>query len=191
MTLFLRTVFTVLAAMVLGVGCRSSGFRDPLDASGARDDGGKLADAGKYVIYVVAEGGATESLSSVDAKQREQVRAQLGKEMVSLLTRRGGYKAQTIRSRDSYNGVLGEYLLVVSIARYAPGSKAARMMGGQGSSDTVLDVRYEFYGGSTTPLLTATENASSGWDWSSCVRKIGENILSAVSNKLRQMPSPR
>lgn len=177
---FWRTAIGLLLAAGSYSGCRTPHV-----------PGGVLPDAGQYTIHVLVEPGGPAGVPAAEMKQREQVCAYMEKDLVNVLNKRGGYQAQAIRSRSQFTGMLNQYLLAVKIARYDPGSKAARVVVGYGAGSTSLDIHYEFYGGAPSPLIAANDGVGSGRDWNFCVRKLNENMLAAVTAKLRELPSVR
>ena len=162
-------------------GCRTGG-----PAGSPTAPPSKLPDAGKYTIYVMTSTGSIQGLDAQEYKQREQVREYMEKEMISLLSKRGGFKAQAVRRQSEFRGALNEYLLSIQIVRYDAGNKATRMLSGYGDAGAAsLDIRYEIYGSSPTAILSTPDGVGSGRDWNYCVRKLNENMLKAITAKIR------
>ncbi len=148
---------------------------------------GHTRESPKATIYVVTETGASP-LSDVEAKQREQVRSFLERDLVNVLSRRGRYQARVMRSRGEFTGRPGEYLLRVQIVKYHAGSKAARIVVGFGAGAASLDISYELYGEGANPILTGSDGVGSSRDWRNCARKLNERLLTAVMATLRDIP---
>jgi hypothetical protein len=159
---------------VLTPGCRTAG-----------PPGGVLPNADKYTIHILVERGAVNGLSDSEFKQREQVRTSLEKELASVLSRRGGFKTQAIKAVNQFPATVNQYLLQVTVTRYNAGSRSARITVGAGEGDTGLDVHYELSGNGPGTLMSANDTVSGARDGSACVRKVSEDLMAAVTNKLR------
>ena len=67
-----------------------------------------------------------------------------------------------------------------------PGSKAARKMVGYGVGATSLDTRAELVDQKGATLLTEEFGVGSSRDWHYSTRKVNEQTVAAVTNRLRQ-----
>jgi hypothetical protein len=160
--------------LILVPGCRTAG-----------PPGGALPNADKYTINVLVQPGATSGLGAADLKLREQVRSSLEKELVSVLSRRGGFKSFAIKAVSQFSATADQYLLLVTITGCSAGSKSAKIAVGAGQGDAALDVHYELSGNSPGALMSANDSVSAARDSSSCVRKVSEDLMAAVTSKLR------
>jgi hypothetical protein len=150
------------------------------------------AAASSYTISVLSDRtSGTEGLTEKQIQQRNQVFDWMERDMVSLLTRRGGYDAAVITSRDAFQPGPGKYLLVTRIVRYNPGAKAARMIVGFGAGAASLDTHFELFGEGKEPLISRDHGVGSGREWVNCCRKLNEQMLTAVKAALSEAPKAK
>jgi hypothetical protein len=110
--------------------------------------------------------------------------------MVKILTQRGGFKAREITARDQFKAGPDEYLLTIKIVKYNPGSKAARIVVGFGAGSCSLDLHYDLFGTEKDPVLSKDDGVGSGLEWTRCIRKLNENMLTAINGKLASLGQP-
>lgn len=150
------------------------------------------AAAGQSTVYVLSDHTTgEENLTEKQVQQHDQVFAWMERDMVNLLVKRGGYKAEVIQSRDAYKPAPGSYLLVTRIVRYNPGVKAARMIVSFGAGAASLDTHYELYGEGKEPLLAKDHGVGSGREWMNCCRKLNEQMLAAINGTLSGNPAAK
>jgi len=123
-----------------------------------------------------------DSLTQVQTDQREQLNDFMGKDLVRMLSK-AGYEASLIANRNQY--AKGTYLLKVTIVRYNPGSKAARIVVGFGAGAVSLDTRYELFAPGENLLVSDEHGVGSSLDWTSCARKLNGQTVEAVSRRLK------
>jgi hypothetical protein len=123
-----------------------------------------------------------DGLAQVQIDQREQLNDFMGKDLLRMLNR-AGYEASLIANRNQY--AKGTYLLKVTIVRYNPGSKAARIVVGFGAGAVSLDTRYELFAPGGNLLVSDEHGVGSSMDWTSCARKLNKQTVDAVSGKLK------
>lgn len=109
-----------------------------------------------------------------------QMAARLQKDLKNVLTKRGGYDARIFESRNEFRKGEGEYLLHVSLIKYNPGSKAARIIVGFGAGSASLDIHYELISPREKLLLSKDDGCGTSLDWQRIARKLNENILAAI-----------
>lgn len=123
-----------------------------------------------------------DDLTKVQMDQREQLNEFMGKDLVRMLSK-AGYEASLIENRNQYSK--GTHLLKVTIVRYNPGSKAARIVVGFGAGAVSLDTRYELFAPGGNLLVSDEHGVGSSMDWTSCARKLNKQTVEAVSDKLK------
>jgi hypothetical protein len=134
------------------------------------------------VICVLTDRNITEDTSNVDS--RNALADWWEVDLVNVLTRRGGYDAKLIQSRDEFVAGPDTYLLTAKIIDYNPGSKAARMFVGFGAGSCSMDLHIELYGVDNKQLFTKDDHVASSRDWRNVARKLNENTLKAVNEAL-------
>jgi len=123
-----------------------------------------------------------DGLAQVQIDQREQLNDFMGNDLLRMLNK-AGYEASLITNRNQY--AKGTYLLKVTIVRYNPGSKAARIVVGFGAGAVSLDTRYELFAPGGNLLVSDEHGVGSSMDWTSCARKLNKQTVDAVSGKLK------
>jgi len=106
----------------------------------------------------------------------------MGKDLVRMLGK-AGYEASLIADRNQYTK--GTYLLKVTIIKYNPGSKAARIVVGFGAGAVSLNTRFELFAPGGNLLVSDDHGVGSSMDWTSCARKLNKQTVEAVSGKLK------
>ncbi len=124
----------------------------------------------------------SDDLTQVQTDQREQLNDFMGKDLVRMLSK-AGYEASLISNRNQYTK--GTYLLKVTIVRYNPGSKAARIVVGFGAGAVSLNTRFELFAPGGNVLISDEHGVGSSMDWTSCARKLNKQTVQAVSGKLK------
>jgi len=123
-----------------------------------------------------------DGLTQVQTDQREQLNDFMGKDLVRMLSK-AGYEANLIGNRNQYTK--GTYLLKVTIIKYNPGSKAARIVVGFGAGAVSLNTRYELFAPGGSLMVSDEHGVGSSMDWTSCARKLNKQTVQAVSGKLK------
>jgi hypothetical protein len=122
-----------------------------------------------------------DDLTQLQRDQREQLNDFMGKDLLSMLSK-AGYEATLITNRNQY--IKGTYLLKVTIVKYNPGSKAARIVVGFGAGAVSLDTRYELFAPGGSLLVSDKHGVGSSMDWTLCARKLNKQTVSAISGKI-------
>jgi hypothetical protein len=100
-----------------------------------------------------------------------------------------GYNASLINSAGEYQPSAGLYLLKVTVVKYNPGSKAARMMVGFGAGSTSLDLHYELYSTDpAAPFYSKDHGRASSVDWPKLVRTVDSEMITDITNQLAAQP---
>ncbi len=109
-----------------------------------------------------------------------QMAERLQKDLRNILTKRGGYDVRILESRFSFRKGEGEYLIHITLIKYKPGSKAARLLVGFGAGSASLDIRYELFSPREKKLLSKNDGCGTSLDWQRIARKLNENILREI-----------
>ena len=126
--------------------------------------------------------------SGMDAQlieQRRQVASWMENDLLSMLTR-AGYQASTIRSSGEFQAQPGAYLVQARIARYNPGSQAARMIVGFGAGAASLDINYQIVNGQGKQLVDRADGVGSGRGWTYCCRELNQRMLNQLTATVGQ-----
>jgi hypothetical protein len=171
------TALFMLIALVL-IGC---GGRKAVNTQNTSSPDGKTIE-----LYILSDRGNADEMTAAQYKNRQQVGQWMEQDMIRIFNR-AGYAATLLQSRDEFTPGPGKYLLSVSIVNYNPGSKAARIVVGFGAGAVSLDNHYDLYGEATAPLLSYDDGVGSSRDWKNCARKLNENALKRVSQRLSEL----
>jgi hypothetical protein len=100
-----------------------------------------------------------------------------------------GYNASVITSAAEFQPSEGLYMLKVTVTKYNPGSKAARMMVGFGAGTTSLDLHYELFSTDPAkPMYAKDHGRASSVDWPKLVRTVDSEMIADVTNQLAAKP---
>jgi hypothetical protein len=173
-------VFTAVVIAVFGLSCLA--FAKAEDPKAA---------AGKKVINIAFDNGS-EGLEAKQAQQRQQLGDFMGLDLVRVFTRyaKSGYEAKLITKKEDFKPAPDEYLLIVKIAEYNPGSKAARMIVGFGAGGVKLKIHYDLSSNGKDPLVANDDSVYSGREWMNAARKLNENTAKAVTANIDGVPEP-
>lgn len=138
------------------------------------------------VLYVLPDRNITADMSANDIATRNSLADWWEKDLINVLTRRGGFEAKLIKDRKEFVPGSGAHLLTVKILMYNPGSKAARMLVGFGAGACSMDIHCELFGNDEKALLAKDDGVGSGRDWRNVARKLNENTLKAVTDTLKK-----
>ncbi len=141
----------------------------------------------KTMINIVFDDGVTAELKANQAKSQTQLADFMDRDMVRVFERyeKKGFEAKLINKREEFKAAPDNYLLIVKITEYNPGSKAARMIVGFGAGGVRLKVHYELFGEGDKPILSDDNGVFSGREWINAARKVNENVAKAVTEKLK------
>lgn len=184
-------LISIIICLALVVGCHSRSGTPKAEKNVQRS---KSVESDSNDVYEAATGSknlkisvlmdiGNDNLSQTQIDQREQLNGWMGKDLVNMLNK-VGYEANLIENRSQYKS--GAYLLKVTIVRYNAGSKAARIVVGFGAGAVSLDTRYELFAPSGNLVLSDEHGVGSSLDWTSCARKLNNQTLKAVSDKLKR-----
>ncbi len=144
---------------------------------------------GLFLGWVGSVGAAGERFAilmdpgSTDRENR-QMATRMERDLKKVLEKRGDYRARILRSADEFKADQDEYLLSVKIASYNSGSKAARIIVGFGAGTATLNIHYELTNPRGATVLSKEDGAGTSLDWQRLARKMNENILEAVQQRL-------
>jgi len=142
-----------------------------------------LAGAKTGKLFVVIDRGIEKSMNEGQVKNRDQVGEWMEMDLVKLLEK-AGYDAELINSKADYKPSAGSHLLTVKITDYNPGSKAARMFVGYGAGAISMKTHYDILDSSSKPIGSDDLGVGSSRDWRNVVRKIDEQTVAAVKEKM-------
>lgn len=135
------------------------------------------------VLYVLVDRNINKDMSDNEVRNRTQVGDWMDEDLVRLLDKKG-FQTRLIERESEFKHAAGAYLLIVRITKYNPGSKAARMFVGYGAGSASMKTHYELRGSGSSPILSDDLGVGSGRDWRNVIRKLNEQTIKAVSEKL-------
>jgi len=143
------------------------------------------AAAGQKNISIVFDNN-TEGLEARQAKSRGDLGEFMAPDLVRVFERyaKSGYTAKLITKKEDFKPGPDEYLLIVKITDYNPGSKAARMIVGFGAGGVKLAIHYDLSANGKETLMANDDSVYSGRDWFNAARKLNESTAKAVTTKL-------
>lgn len=156
-------------------------------AAGVAFSGPKAPSLGgeKISIFVLLDRGITDGMNARQEKAQNDIGDWMGNDLVRMLNK-AGYEATLIQKRNEYTPEAGKYLLKGTIVKYDPGSTAARVIVGFGAGAASMDMHYELSGKGES-LLNYDDGVGSGRDWRNVARKLNENTLKRVTEKMNEM----
>jgi hypothetical protein len=117
-------------------------------------------------------------------RENRQMATRMERDLKNVLEKRGDYRARILRSADEFKADQDEYLLEVKIVSYNSGSKAARIIVGFGAGTATVNIHYELTNPRGAKVLSKEDGAGTSLDWQRLARKMNENILEAVQQRL-------
>jgi hypothetical protein len=117
-------------------------------------------------------------------RENRQIATRMERDLKNVLEKRGDYRARILQSADEFKADQDEYLLNVKIVSYNSGSKAARIIVGFGAGTATLNIHYELTNPRGAKVLSKDDGAGTSLDWQRLARKMNENILEAVQQRL-------
>ncbi len=143
--------------------------------------------AADSTINILFDNGVGAGMEARQAKSQTSLGNWMAPDLVRVFGRyaKQGYTAELLEKRQEYKAKPGNYLLIVKITEYKPGSKAARMVVGYGAGGVTLKIHYELFDGSKS-ILANDDAVFSGREWINAARKLNEKTAKAVSEKLKK-----
>lgn len=168
-----HVLLVAVLIMIVAIGYGCSGTKTVRSSSGE-----------KINIYILSNRGNPEEMTEKQFKWRTDLGQWMEQDLIRLLEGKGGYEASLIQNRNEFRPGPGKYLLTVTIISYNPGSRAARMLVGYGAGATSVNNHYELFGEGNESLLSYDDGVGSSRNWTNVARKLNENALKRVTNKL-------
>ena len=142
-----------------------------------------LINGNTIEMGLVVDKGNPDSMKDKQWENRVQIAGYMERGIMDLL-RGSGYEAKLYKNASEFQSAPGKYLLVVSIEKYNPGSKAARMMVGFGAGAVSMDTKYDVYGPDASSVYNNTTGIASSKDWIYVVNKTNSVIVKAVNTRM-------
>lgn len=144
-------------------------------------------NAANKMISIVFDDGVDSSLNARQAKSRTSLAEWMKRDLVRVFGRyaKAGFEAKLIEKRQEFKAKAGNYLLLVKITDYNPGSKAARIMVGYGAGGVSLKIHYDLSSNGSSMILSQDDSVFSGREWINAARKLNQNIAKAVTEKIK------
>ena len=174
----LRTLHTFRAACLLVLGLLA------VSACGGRQSAPTLPSGKRLAVLVFMDRTVSPETPPDKVSQLQEVADFMEPDLLALL-RNAGYDA-AVASGDAPPAA-GQYKLNVQITDYNGGSKAARMFVGFGAGSARLESHFELFGPNGASYTSGSPGASTSQaSWQRTARKVNQEIVSAVSVRLRQ-----
>jgi hypothetical protein len=153
-------------------------------ACGSRQSAPTLPGGKRLAVLVYMDRTVAPETPADKVSQLQEVADFMEPDLLTLL-RDSGYDA-AVASGDSQPAE-GQYKLNVQITDYNGGSKAARMFVGFGAGAARLQSHFELFGPNGASYTSGSPGSSTGkTSWQRTARKVNQEIVSAVSVRLRQ-----
>jgi len=168
----------LLVSIGLSAACGGSSSRGPSAPT--------LPDGKKLAVMVILDHTIPPGTTPEKAVQLQQVAEYWGQDLVATLLR-SGYDSAAVSAIDNAN-IPGRYVLKANIIEYSAGSTAARAFVGFGAGKARLETAYELLGpdGTASYLKGNPSVSTARVDWRNTVRKIDEEIVTAITVRLSQ-----
>jgi hypothetical protein len=179
----LRTLHTFRTAglLVLGLLALSA-------CGGGRQAAPTLPNGKRLAVLVYLDRTLAPETPAEKATQIQEVADFMEPDLLDLL-RSSGYDAAVVAGAPDpgQQAPGGPYTLKVQITEYNGGSKAARMFVGFGAGKARLESHFELFGPNGASYTSGSPGAATGGAaWQRVVRKVNQEIVAAVSMRLRQ-----
>lgn len=136
----------------------------------------RAADGTPYTLEIYFD----RNTSNAPPDQVNQIVGFMEPDLHSVLLK-AGYQLVQSHNPETFVPGPNRYLLVIRVAAFQPGSKAARTFVGFGAGALVLDTQHVLFAGPEQLILQGTGSVGSARDWNYAARKINEQILRDVT----------
>lgn len=137
-------------------------------------------------IYVLVDRGYKADMNAFIKSQYNSLGLWMEQDLVNTLEK-AGYKPYLIQNRKAYKRGPGKYLLKVTITKFGGGTPGVRIGWRYRGGVETLDTRYELFGRSSKSFLAKTHGTSSSRGWRRCAKKLNEDTVLAVTERLNKM----
>jgi hypothetical protein len=144
-------------------------------------------DTSKTMISILFDDGVNSSLNARQAKSQSSLAEWMKRDLVRVFGRyaKSGIEAQLIEKKQEFKAGPDNYLLMMKITDYNPGSKAARIIVGYGAGGVSLKIHYDLSANGSSMILSQDDSVFSGREWLNAARKLNQNTAKAVTEKIK------
>lgn len=169
---FICVSFLVLF-VTLAIGC--NGARTTQKAGVAAATGG----AGE--MSVLSLRGDTSSMAQDQIVELQRVGKWMDRDIIKQLSR-AGYKSKLIKSRKAFKGPGN--LLIIKVAKFKPGNRAARAFVGFGAGGSSLDLHYQLLDSKGIVLSKWDDGVGSSKGGTYCAQTLNRRALVKLADLL-------
>ena len=171
----------LLLSVMLVFGCKTT------QSTSSKSVSKPVAPKNSVSVYVLVDRGIKANMNAFIKSQYNSVGLWMENNLVETLEKTG-YKPYLIQNRKAYKHGPGKYLLKVIITNFGGGTPGVRIgWRYRGGGVETLNTRYELFGKSSKPFLAKTHGTSSSRGWRRCAKKLNEDTVLAVTERLNKI----
>ncbi|MBI9088929.1 MAG: DUF4410 domain-containing protein [Desulfobacterium sp.] len=163
-------VSSLLFFVILAVGC-----------NGARTAPKANVTGGTGEMSVLSLRGDTSSMTQDQIVELQRVGKWMDRDIIKQLSR-AGYKSKLIKSRKAFKGPGN--LLIIKVAKFKPGNKAARVFVGFGAGGSSLDLNYQLLDSKGKILTKWDDGVGSSKGGTYCAQTLNRRALVKLGDVL-------
>ncbi|MEE4241207.1 MAG: DUF4410 domain-containing protein [Desulfopila sp.] len=134
-------------------------------------------EKGQDITVLTMDGNLT-SLNDDQQRELDIVMRWMDRDIIQSLNR-SGFNATLIKKRNDYNKGMGK-LLIIDVAAFNPGSRAARAFVGYGAGAASLDLDYVLLNDNGGELLRWKDGVGSSKGGTYCAQTLNRNAVAKV-----------
>ncbi len=157
-------LFCSLLLFTLSIGC--NGARTTQKADPVGSTGGDMS--------VLSLRGDTSNMSRDQIVELERIGRWMDRDIIKQL-KRAGYNAKLLKSRKDFNG--SGHLLIIDVAKFRPGNRAARAFAGFGAGGSSLDLQYKLLDSHGVSVSAWDDGVGSSKGGTYCAQTLNRNTI--------------
>jgi hypothetical protein len=173
-------IIGLLLSVMLVFGCKTT------QSTSKKSVSKPVAPKNSVSIYVLVDRGIKADMNAFIKSQYNSLSLWMEQDLVNTLEK-AGYKPYLIQNRKAYKHGPEKYLLKVTVTQFGGNTPGVRIGWGYRGGVETLDTRYELFGTGSKPLLKKNHGTSSSRGWRSCAKKLNEDTVQAVTERLNKI----
>jgi len=125
-------------------------------------------------MSVLSLRGDTSKLTHDQVVELERVEKWMERDIIKQL-KRAGFKAKLIKNRKDFKG--SGHLLIIDVAEFKAGNRAARAFVGFGAGSSSLDLKYNLLDSHGKSIATWEDGAGSSRGGTYCAQTLNKNVI--------------
>jgi len=125
--------------------------------------------------------GDTSNMTQDQIVELERVGRWMDKDIIKQL-KRAGYNAELLKSRNDFNGA--GHLLIIEVAKFRPGNRAARAFVGFGAGGSSLDLKYKLLDSHGVSVTAWDDGVGSSKGGTYCAQTLNRNTIKKLKTTL-------